>query len=78
LTAHHNKTSWEERAYGTFPDALLLYRNASWLFALEHLDQLIEGNIKEDLLDENNDWSSMVGYDFSTDGDDSSVVSELD
>eukprot|EP00804_Cyclotella_cryptica_P028825 CCRYP_019718-RA/>CCRYP_019718-RA protein AED:0.68 eAED:0.40 QI:0/-1/0/1/-1/1/1/0/62 len=24
------------------------------------------------------DWSSMVGYDFSTDGDDSSVVSELD
>eukprot|EP00804_Cyclotella_cryptica_P029958 CCRYP_013419-RB/>CCRYP_013419-RB protein AED:0.20 eAED:0.10 QI:0/0/0/1/0/0/2/0/363 len=41
--------------FRTLERILLLYRNASWLFALEHLDQLIEGNIEEDLLDENND-----------------------
>ncbi len=34
---------------------MLLYRNASRLFVLEHLDQLIEGNIEDDLLDENNE-----------------------
>jgi len=30
---------------------LLLYRNASWLFALEHLDQLIKGNAMEMFVD---------------------------
>eukprot|EP00804_Cyclotella_cryptica_P003163 CCRYP_013785-RB/>CCRYP_013785-RB protein AED:0.13 eAED:-0.04 QI:0/-1/0/1/-1/1/1/0/414 len=34
--------------------------------------------IQDDLSLSHGDWSSMVGYDFSTDGDDSSVVSELD